>query len=119
MSAVVEEYERTPTPQTRDIMDVALHEYVQRLRPLVGDTEAFRYEASSATYQNATVRVEQLNVRLSTLSSLDEADRTLQLRLLEEKEAAGKAFGDARATLDAALKRALVHDNEPDETQGA
>ena len=90
--AAVDEYERAPTPQTRDAMDAALHEYVQRLRPVIGDAEAFRYEASSATYQNATDRVEQLNARLSTLPSMDETDRTRRRRLLEEREVAGKAF---------------------------
>ena len=118
VQAAVAEYERAPTPQTRNAMEAAFHEYVQCLRPMIGDAESFRYEATSATYQNATVRVEQSNARLNTLPSLDEAERTLRRRLLEEKEAAGKAFGDARATLDAALKRALAHDNEPDETQG-
>lgn len=111
----VDEYERAPTPQSRNAMDAALHEYVQCLRPVIGDVEAFRYEASSATYQNVTVRVEELNARLSTLPSVEEVDRTLRQRLLEEREAARKAFVVARATLDAALKRAIARDAEPDE----
>ena len=109
LPAAVDAYERAPTSHTRDVMDAALHEYVQRLCPVIGDVEAFRYEARSATYQNATDRVEQLNARLSTLPSMDEADRTLRRRLLEEREVAGKAFERARAALEAALERALAH----------
>ena len=116
--AAVDEYERAPTTETRNAMDAALHEYVQRLRPVIGDAEAFCYEASSATYQNATVRLEELNARLSTLPSVEETDRTLRRRFLEEREAARKAFVEARATLDAALKRAIARDNEPDEKGG-
>ena len=118
MPAAVDAYERAPTSETRDAMDAALYEYVQRLRPVIGDAEAFRYEASSSTYQNATDRVEQLNERLSTLPSMDEADSTLRRRLLEEREAARKAFAGARAILEVALKRAFAHDDEPDEKGG-
>ncbi len=119
LPAAVDAYERAPTSQTRDVMDAALHEYVQRLCPVIGDVEAFRYEASSATYQNATDRVGQLNARLSTLPSLDEADRTLRRRLLEEREAARQAFAGARATLGAALKKVKARDTEPDVKGGA
>ena len=93
--------------------------YVQRLSPVIGQVEAFRYEASLRTHQNAIDRVETLNSRLSTLPFLDDADRKLLLQLDEEQAAAGKAFKAARVALDTALKRAKARDNEPDEKDGA
>ncbi len=64
-------------------------------------------------------RVEALNATLSVLPSMDDADRTLSQQLSEEQAAAGEAFERARAALDAALERALAHDNERDEKGGA
>ena len=91
--AANDEYAHAPTPETRAAMAAAAREYAQRLYPLIGEVEAFRYEASLATY-------------LAALGHKDEA-------------AAGKDFAGARVTLDAALERAIAHDNEPDEKGGA
>ena len=100
-------------------MHAAVNEYVQRLSPVIGQVEAFRYEASLRTHQNAIDRVATLNSRLSALPAMDNADRKLLQQLTEEQAAAGKAFEAARVALDAALKRAKARDNEPDEKGGA
>ena len=86
---------------------------------MIGQVEAFRYEASLRTHQNAIDRVETLNSRLSALPFLDNADRKLLRQLNEEQAAAGQAFKAARVALDTALKGAKARDNEPDEKDGA
>ena len=48
--AANDEYAHAPTPETRAAMAAAAREYAQRLYPLIGEVEAFRYEASLATY---------------------------------------------------------------------
>ena len=119
VQAATDAYERAPTPQTREAMDAAFHEYVQRLIPVIGTAKAFEYQAGLATFEDAIERLEKLNATLSVLPSIDEADRTLQQTLTEEQAAAGKAFEVARVALDAELQRARALDNEPDEKGGA
>ncbi len=119
VQAAGDEYTRAPTPQARAVMDAAFREYVRRLTPVVGTAAAPRYEASLASYEEVLDRVEALNATLSVLPSMDETDRQLQQHLTDEQAAAGEAFEVARAALDAALERALAHDNERDEKGGA
>ena len=119
VQAAGDEYTRASTPQARAAMDAAFREYVRRLTPVIGTAAASRYEASLASYEAVLDRVEALTATLSVLPSIDEADRTLSQQLTEEQAAAGEAFEGARAALDAALERALAHDNERDEKGGA
>ena len=97
VQAAGDEYTRASTPQALAAVNAAFHEYVQRLYPVIGHAEAFRYEASLATYQKA----------IEHAASED------------EEQAAERAFEAAQAALDAALERARAHDNEPDEKGGA
>ena len=80
-------------------MNVAVYDYVRRLSPVIGQVEAFRFEASLRTHQDAIDRLETLNSTLSALSSMDNADRKLLRQLTEEQAAAGKAFKAARVAL--------------------
>ncbi len=100
-------------------MHAAVYSYVQRLSPVIGQVEAFRFEASLRAHQDAIDRLETLNSALSALPAMDNADRKLLQQLTEEQAAAGKAFEVARVALDAALQRARAHDTEPDEAGGA
>ncbi len=119
VQTTVDEYRLAPTPQTRNASNAALLEYVKRLSPAIGQVEAFRYEAGLLTYHDAIGRVEQLNATLSAWRFLDDGDRTLWQQLLEEQDAAGRAYEAAGFALDAALDRAIAHDSEPDEKGGA
>ena len=119
VQAAGDDYTRASTPQARAAMAAAFREYVRRLTPVIGTAAASRYEASLASYEEVLDRVEALNATLSVLPSMDDADRTLSQQLTEEQAAAGEAFEGARAALDAALERALAHDNERDEKGGA
>ena len=115
VQAAVDDYAREATLQARTAVNAAVNDYVQRLSPVIGQVEAFRYEASLRTHQDAIDRLETLNSTLSALSSMDNADRKLLRQLTEEQAAAGKAFKAARVALDAALQRAKARDNAPDE----
>ena len=119
VQAAVDDYAREATLQARTAVHAAVNDYVQRLSPVIGQVEAFRYEASLRTHQNAIDRVETLNSRLSALPFLDTADRKLLRQLNEEQAAAAQAFKAARVALDTALKGAKARDNEPDEKDGA
>ncbi len=119
VQAAVDDYAREATLQARTAVNAAVNDYVQRLSPVIGQVEAFRYEASLRTHQDAIDRLETLNSTLSALSSMDNADRKLLRQLTEEQAAAGKAFKAARVALDAALQRAKARDNAPDEKGGA
>ncbi len=118
VQAAVDDYAREATLQARTAVNAAVNDYVQRLSPVIGQVEAFRYEASLRTHQDAIDRLETLNSTLSALSSMDNADRKLLRQLTEEQAAAAKAFEAARVALDAALQRARAHD-KPDEKGGA
>ncbi len=115
VQAAGDAYTRASTPQARAAMDAAFRESVRRLTPVIGTAAASRYEASLATYEAVLDRVEALTATLADSPSIDEADRTLSQQLTEEQAAAGEAFEGARAALDAALERALAHDNERDQ----
>ena len=119
VQAAVDDYAREATLQARRAVNVAVYDYVRRLSPVIGQVEAFRFEASLRTHQDAIDRLETLNSTLSALSSMDNADRKLLRQLTEEQAAAGKAFKAARVALDAALQRAKARDNAPDEKGGA
>ncbi len=119
VQAAGDAYTRASTPHARAAMDAAFREYVRRLTPVVGQVEASKYEASLATYEAVLDRVEALTATLADLSSIDEADRTLSRQLIEEQAEAGEVFERARVALDAALERALAHDNERDKKGGA
>ncbi len=119
VQAAVDDYAREATLQARTAVHAAVNDYVQRLSPVIGQVEAFKYEASLRTHQNAIDRVETLNSRLSALPFFDNADRKLLRQVSEEQAAAGKAFEAARVALGAALERAQARDNEPDEKGGA
>ena len=119
VQVAVDDYAREATLQARTAVNAAVNDYVQRLSPVIGQVEAFRYEASLRTHQDAIDRLETLNSTLSALSSMDNADRKLLRQLTEEQAAAGKAFKAARVALDAALQRAKARDNAPDEKGGA
>ena len=119
VQAAVDDYAREATLQARRAVNVAVYDYVRRLSPVIGQVEAFRFEASLRTHQDAIDRLETLNSTLSALSSMDNADRKLLRQLTEEQAAAGKAFKAARIALDAALQRAKARDNAPDEKGGA
>ena len=84
VQAAVDDYAREATLQARTAVHAAVNDYVQRLSPVIGQVEAFRYETSLRTHQNAIDRVETLNARLGTLPSLDHADRKLLQQLTEE-----------------------------------
>ncbi len=118
VQAAVDDYAREATLQARTAVHAAVNDYVQRLSPVIGQVEAFRYEASLRTHQNAIDRVDTLNSRLGALPSMENADRKLLRQLTEEQAAAGKAFEAARVALAAALEKARAHDNEPDEKGG-
>ena len=118
VQAAVDDYAREATPQARTAVNAAVNDYVQRLSPVIGQVEAFRYEVSLRTHQDAIDRVETLNSMLRALPSMDNSDRKLLRQLTEEQAAAGKAFEAARVALDAALQRARAHD-KPDEKGGA
>ena len=119
VQVAVDDYAREATLQARTAVHAAVNDYVQRLSPVIGQVEAFRYETSLRTHQNAIDRVETLNSRLGALPSMDNADRKLLQQLTEEQAVAGKAFEAARVALSAALERAKARDNEPDEKGGA
>ncbi len=119
VQAAVDDYAREATLQARTAVHAAVNDYVQRVSPVIGQVEAFRYEASLRTHQNAIDRVETLNARLGALPSLDHADRTLLRQLTEEQAAARKAFEAAQVALRAALDRAKARDTTPDEQGGA
>ncbi len=118
VQAAVDDYAREATLQARTAVHAAVNDYVRRLSPVIGQVEAFRYEASLRTHQDAIDRLETLNSSLSAFPSMDNADRKLLRQLTEEQAAAGKAFEAARVALDAALQRARAHD-KPDEKGGA
>ena len=118
VQAAVDDYAREATLQARTAVHAAVNDYVQRLSPVIGQDEAFRYETSLRTHQDAIDRVETLNSRLGALPSMDTADRQLLRQLTEERVAAEKAFAAARVALDAALQRARAHE-KPDEQGGA
>ncbi len=119
VQAAVDDYAREATLQARTAVHAAVNDYVQRLSPVIGQVEAFRYEASLRTHQDAIDRLQTLNSALRALPAMDNADRKLLQQLTEEQAAAGKAFKAARVALDTALKRAKARDNEPDEKDGA
>ncbi len=119
VQAAVDDYAREATLQARRAVNVAVYDYVQRLSPVIGQVEAFKFEASLRTHQDAIDRVQTLNSALSALPAMDNADRKLLQQLTEEQAAAGKAFEAARVALSAALERAKARDNEPDEKGGA
>ena len=119
VQAAVDEYRREATLQARRAVNVAVYDYVQRLEPVIGQVEAFRFEVSLRTHQDAIDRVQTLNLALRALPAMDNADRKLLQQLTEEQAAAGKAFEAAQVALSAALETAKARDNEPDEKGGA
>ena len=119
MQAAIDDYAREATLQARRAVNVAVYDYVQRLSPVIGQVEAFRFEASLRTHQDAIDRVQTLNSALRALPAMDDADRKLLQQLTEEQAAAGKAFEAARVALSAALERTKARDNQPDEKGGA
>jgi|TARA_B100000315_G_scaffold249865_1_gene281742 transglutaminase-like putative cysteine protease len=118
VKAAVEEYRRAPTPPARAARDAVCCEYVKRLSPVIGQVEAFAFEASLRAYQDVVDRVEQLHATFSAAASLDDADRTLVQQLVGERTAAGRAFEAAMAALTVALQRAIAYDNERTENGG-
>ena len=46
IQAAVDAHEREATPQTRAAVKAAFEEYVQRLTPVIGTAETFKYEAA-------------------------------------------------------------------------
>ena len=105
VQAAGDEFNRAPTAQALAAMKAAFHEYVQRLSPVIGHVEAFRYEASLATYQEVIER----------MAFADTTDSALVRQLTEERAAAARAFGGASVALEAALRLVQARDNEPDE----
>ena len=90
--AANDEFERTPSPQTRTALTAAFHAYATCLYPVIGHVEAFAYESSLTAYDAA-------------IGTEDEA-------------AARDVFEGARVRLALAVDRALALDTEPDEKGG-
>ncbi len=114
--AATHEYAREATPQGRAAAEAAMQEYVNRLAPVIGRVEAFKYEVSLRTHQDAVDRLDRLNV---TIDAGEAADMKLWLQLSEDVAAAGRALEAAEAAVAAALDSARAHDHEPDEKGGA
>jgi hypothetical protein len=114
MMAALDDFEQESTPGKRADTHAAIRQFIESLRPLIGDEPAARYEASWQRFEEAAARTEQLHATMSGRRHLDPTDVAMMNEVEHEAVDSGQAFEREQIAVQALLDEVWERDQEPD-----